>query len=321
MRSAQASNLETRLLTLLERRMNRMRSLLVACIVLAASAVHAQASEPPEAQGQEVPVAQDMAPPATPKEPVPACPSALPALHTPIAFMPGEQLEFDLDAMGAQAGKMTMKVQRPDKGTLPVSIEAQTNTFFSKVRRVKGVGTSYLHPRTLRPSRYTEDATENEVHRKVDVAFGAKDRSVKVDYVMGKRTGNFNYTYDKDGLDVAGAIYLLRQLPMKEGLPLCFDVYGIRRLWRMNGTVVKRERISLPIGQFDAWYLTGTAVRLDKPSQKREVHVWISDDARRLPLVAVGTIDLGAVRATLTSYSRPGEKQKKASQGKEELKW
>ena len=62
------------------------------------------------------------------------------------------------------------------------------------------------------------------------------------------------------------------------------------------------------------------AVRLDKPTQKREMHVWISDDARRLPLVAVGTIDLGAVRATLTAYSRPGEKQKRA-EGKEELKW
>jgi hypothetical protein len=213
-----------------------------------------------------------------------------------------------------------MKVQRPENGSLPVQIEAKTNTFFSKVRRVNGSAVSYLHPRTLRPSRYIEDATENEVQRKVEVAFGAKDRSVKVDYVIGKRKGRYNYTYDKDGLDVAGAVYLLRQLPMKENLSVCFDVVGIRRLWRMTGTVVKRESVSLPLGEFNAWYLTGTAVRLDKPTQKREVHVWISDDARRLPLVAVGTIDLGAVRATLTSYSRPGEKQQRA-QGKEELKW
>ncbi|HYI02450.1 DUF3108 domain-containing protein [Hyalangium sp.] len=300
--------------------MTPMRSVLVACLALVATAAAAQVPEGPEAQGQDVPVAQDLSPATQPAQPVPTCANALPPLRTPTAFMPGEQLEFDLDALGAQAGKMTMKVQRPENGALPVQIEAQTNTFFSKVRRVNGVGTSYLHPRTLRPSRYTEDATENEVRRKVDVAFGAKDRSVKGDYVFGQRAGKFNYTYDKDGLDVAGAIYLLRQLPLKEGLPVCFDVYGIRRLWRMNGTVVKRERVSLPIGQFDAWYLTGTAIRLDKPSQKREVHVWISDDARRLPLVAVGTIDLGAIRATLTAYSRPGEKQKRA-QGKEELKW
>jgi hypothetical protein len=296
-----------------------MRSVLVASIVLLATAAQAQGTEGTPA-AQDIPPAQDMSPPETPAQPVPACESALPPLRTPIAFMPGELLEFDLDAMGAQAGKMIMKVNRPDKGALPVQIEAQTNTFFSKVRRVRGVGTSYLHPKTLRPSRYTEDATENEVHRKVDVAFGQKDRTVKVDFVVGQKSGTYNYTYDKDGLDVAGAIYLMRQLPMKEGLPMCFDVYGIRRMWRMTGTVVKREHVSLPLGEFNAWYLSGTAVRLDKPTQKREVHVWISDDARRLPLVAVGTIDLGAVRATLTSYTRPGEKQKKA-QGKEELKW
>lgn len=308
-----------------------MRSVLVASLVLLASLAQAQTPEAAatpaqapagaESSDKEVPPVQDVSPPGTPAQPVPACPAALPALRTPIAFMPGEQLEFDLDAMGAQAGKMTMKVQRPDKGVLPVQIDAQTNTFFSKVRRVKGTGVSYLHPRTLRPARYTEDATENEVHRTADVAFGAKDRSVKVDYVMGQRSGHFDYTYDKDGLDVAGAIYLLRQLPLKEGLPVCFDVYGIRRLWRLNGTVVKREHVSLPVGEFDAWYLTGTAVRLDRPSQKREIHVWISDDARRLPLVAVGTLDLGAVRATLTAYTRPGEKEKRATKGKEELKW
>jgi hypothetical protein len=302
-----------------------MRAVLVASLVLLATAARAQAPEGSGAQESPPPQSDAAEPaekvePAEPAQAVPLCANPLPPLRSPIAFMPGEMLEFELDAMGAQAGKMTMKVQRPENGSLPIQIEAQTNTFFSKVRRVKGVGVSYLHPKTLRPSRYTEDATENETRRKVNVAFEHKERSVKGDYVIGKKSGRLNFTYDKDGLDVAGAIYLMRQLPMKEGLPVCFDVYGIRRLWRMSGTVVKRERVSLPLGQFDAWYLTGTAVRLDKPSQKREVHVWISDDARRLPLVAVGTIDLGAVRATLTAYSRPGEKEKRA-QGKEELKW
>ncbi|WP_037584500.1 DUF3108 domain-containing protein [Stigmatella aurantiaca] len=292
-----------------------MRSALAASLILLATAAQAQGAgqdDPPDADPQKTaPVSTNVA----------VCPNALPALHTPLAFMPGENLEFDLDAMGAQAGKMTMKTQRLDKGVLPVQIDVQTNSFFSKVRRVKGSAVSYLHPRTLRPSRYTENATENEVQRKVDVAFGAKDRSVKVDYTIGERSGRYHYTYDKDGLDVAGAIYLMRQLPLKEGLPVCFDVYGIRKMWRMTGVVEKREHVSLPIGEFDAWYLTGTAVRTDRPTIRREVHVWISDDARRLPLVAVGTVDVGAVRATLTAYSRPGDKKQRAQTGKEELKW
>jgi hypothetical protein len=50
------------------------------------------------------------------------------------------------------------------------------------------------------------------------------------------------------------------------------------------------------------------------------VHVWISDDERRLPLAALGMIDLGAVRATLKGVSRPGEKNTRA-ENKGNLKW
>jgi Protein of unknown function (DUF3108) len=257
---------------------------------------------------------------AEPRVPGPADCKPLPALRSPLAFASGESLEFTLDALGAEAGKMTMRVMPKKDGTLPVQVQVQTNTFFSKVRRVKGTAMSYLHPRTLRPLRHTEETVENEQPRSVNVLFGAKDRSVKVDYTLGRSKGRYDYQYLHDGLDVAGALYVLRQLPLKQGLSVCFDVYGVRRMWRMTGTVLKREHVSLPLGEFDAWHLTGTAVRVDKPSMRRDVHVWVTDDARRLPLAAVGAVDLGAVRATLTAYSRPGEAPRRA-QGKEEMKW
>jgi len=295
-----------------------MRTLLAAVLSLSTASAWAQlpdtevdAPEPSKAEAEQAEAPLTVAP----------CTSALPALRTPMAFMPGEVLEFDLDAMGAQAGTMTMRVHKPKDGQLPIQVEAQTNTFFSKVRRVRGSATAYLHPRTLRPRRYVEDTLENEQRRKVDVAFGQKERTVRVDYQFGQRPkGQFNYTFDKDGLDVAGAIYLLRQLPLEDDLQVCFDVYGVRRMWRMQGSVVKREQVTTPLGQFNAWHMKGVAVRLDHPKQQREVHVWISDDARRLPLAAVGTIDLGAVRATLTAVSRPGEKPQK-SEGQETMKW
>lgn len=248
------------------------------------------------------------------------CDAPLPALRPGMAFMPGEVLEFDLDALGAKAGTMTMRVQRPEAGALPVQVEVQSSSFMSSVRRVKAKLTSYLNPKTLRPSRHVEDSVENEVPRKVNVLFGAKDRSIQMDATVGAKNDRRNFTYDKDVLDLAGALYTIRQLPMKEGLPVCFDVYGTRRMWRLSGTVGAREHVTTPLGEFDAWHLNGIAVRLDKPSTKREVHVWISDDARRLPLAAVGAIDLGAVRATLTSVARPGEKREKAG-GKEDFKW
>lgn len=244
----------------------------------------------------------------------------LPALQKPWAFSPGEVLEYDLDALGAKAGRMTMRVLPLKKGQLPIEVQAETNTFFSKVRKVKGTGTSYLNPNTLRPVRYYEDAMENDVHRTANVSFGAKDHSVKLNYTINADGGTATFRYDDDGLDVAGTIFLMRQLPFKEGMNVCFDAYGIRRLWRVFGKVEGKEHISLPVGEFDAWHISGEAVVIGNENMRREIHVWISADPRRVPLAAMGVIDLGAVRATLTAVSRPGEAKKRA-EPKQNLKW
>jgi hypothetical protein len=283
-----------------------MRRLAIAFLTTALSAI-AQ----PEAGAESAP-----APPPSDAE----C-KALPPISTPLSFATGELLEYELDAMGiAQAGRLTMHVLPVRDGKLPVEVKAQTNTLFSKVRRVKGLATSYMDPQTLHPVRYIEDGTENEVRKHATVSFSSKDHAVQLEYKMGNQAGQNQFRYANDGLDAVATVYLLRQLPLKQGTALCLDVYGLRRLWRLSGKVEGREHVSLPIGEFEAWHLSGTAVRLDDPRHRREVHLWISDDQRRLPLAVVGAIDLGAVRARLTAFSRPGEKTVRA-QGKESLKW
>jgi hypothetical protein len=257
------------------------------------------------------------------RAPIPTDAQCLPLgpVTSPLPFGPGETLEFDIDALGAKAGTMTMQTLPLRDGVLPLEVTVQTNTFFSKVRRVKGVARSDLSPKTLRPSRYFEDAHEDDIHRVADVSF----KSVRVarlrSTVNGGRTWTEDLPYGNDISDVASAVHLLRGLPLKEGQALCFDVYGIRRIWRVWGKVQPREHVKLPgVGEFDAWHLAGEAAWLGLPDARREVHIWVSDDARRLPLAALGMIDLGAVRATLKAASRPGEKGTRAD-NKADIKW
>lgn len=244
---------------------------------------------------------------------------ALGSIKTPLSFGPGETLEFDLDALGAKAGTMTMRVLPLRDGLMPIEVHAKTNTFFSKVRRVDGLATSYVSPKTLRPARYYEDATENEWHRVADVSF-RKNHVAKLLSTINGQTSTAELAYGNDVTDVAGAVFLMRQLDLKEGKQLCFDVYGIRRIWRVWGTVKPKEHVSLPVGEFETWHLAGEAARHDWQDARREIHVWITADERRLPIAALGTLDLGAVRATLTSFSRPGDKAAKA-ENKGNLKW
>jgi len=262
---------------------------------------------------------------AAEKAPLPPFPTdaeciPLPAARLPLSFQPGETLDYDLDALGAKAGKMTMKVLPMKDSLLPVEVAAETNTFFSKVRKVKGSGTSFLNPRTLRPNRYLEDATEDNVHRVADVAFHPRDKRVRLTSTIDGAVNQWDMSWANEGMDVAGTIYALRQLPLKDGMKVCFDAYGIRRMWRTWGRVVGKEHVSMPVGEFEAWHIEGVAARFDLPDARREIHVWITDDPRRLPLAALGAIDLGTVRATLTGFSRPGDKGTRA-EPKGNLKW
>lgn len=246
--------------------------------------------------------------------------AALAAPRMPLNFRPGERLEYDVDAVGMKAATLTLKVLPVKDGMIPVEATAKTNTFFAKIRRVTGTGTSYLNSKTLRPMRYAEDSIENEVHKTADAAFSPKDKTVALKWSVGEQKGDVLFRYTNDALDPVGTAFLFRQLAMKPGQKMCFDAYGIRRMWRVWGTIVGKEHVSLPVGEFEAWHLEGTAVRMDNLQVRREIHYWISDDPRRLPLAALGSIDLGAVRATLKAYDRPNESSGKA-ESKANLKW
>jgi hypothetical protein len=151
---------------------------------------------------------------------------------------------------------------------LPLEVTVETNTFFSKVRRVKGLAKSELNPKTLRPARYFEDAHENEFHRIADVSF-KKNKTAHLVSTIDGRTWQEDLRWGNDVSDVASAVHLLRAIPMKQGQAMCFDVYGIRRIWRVWGTVLPREHVSTGIGEFEAWHLKGEAARGARVDQRR----------------------------------------------------
>ncbi len=282
----------------------------------------ALASPPPPPPSGKTAAGATSPTPGKPKTPFPSDAEcvALGPVTSPLPFGPGEVLDFDIDALGAKAGTMTMRTLPLRDGVLPLETSVATNTFFSKVRRVVGVAKSDLSPSTLRSQRYFEDAKENDTHRVADVRFGGKKTVKMVSTIDGHTYQPVLLPFGNDVTDVGGAVHLLRALPLREGQRLCVDVYGIRRIWRVWGTVQPKEQVSMPIGQFEAFHLAGEAARLDLPDARREVHVWVSADERRLPLAALGMIDLGAVRATLKAFSRPGEKSVRA-ENKANIKW
>ena len=262
-------------------------------------------------------------PPAGPKPPVeppaPAC-TALPKPRSgPLPFVGGESMTYDVDVLGARAGQMTFEVQpwARNAAEIPVRVKAESNTFFNKMRKIKGEVVSYLRSKDLRPNRFHEDLEEGGLTRVADTLF--KDKRTEVSWKSNqpdKPQGTNHFATSGEGYDYVGAIYLFRAISMKVGQPFCFEAYAIKRMWRVEGKVEAREHVSVPAGEFEAFHLSGVATT--KGMKPREIHVWISDDPQRLPLAALGVLELGPVRAQLISLHRP---DMKANAGKQKLEW
>jgi hypothetical protein len=215
---------------------------------------------------------------------------------------------------------MEVQTLPPVRGELPIQVDVKTNTFFNKVRKVKGQARTYLSPRTLRPNRYTEDAWEDDEHKVSNVDFHPKNnlpQSVVISYATNPQAGghylSVNGRYAHEALDTLGAIYLIRSLDLKPGLKICFDAYAMRHMWRVWGTIGDVEKVATKAGEFSAFHLSGSAARLDNPSYQRDLDLWISADSDRIPVGAVGGIDLGPVRATLVRVGHANDNQPKKS--------
>lgn len=247
-------------------------------------------------------------------KPVPSDAQCLPLPAIKTVHLPaGETLAYDIDVLAANAARMEVETLPRANGLQTIRVRIKTNTFFNKVRRVRAEAKSYLNPRSLKPTRYTEDATEDDERKVADVTFnpaGQPPATVSIKYgtnpKAGEKLSEIFGRYGHDALDELGAVYYIRSMDLRPGLPLCFDVYAMRRMFRVWGTVGEIEKVSTPAGEFQAFHVTGTAARLDQTSFQRDLHVWITADEKRIPVGALGGIDLGPVRATLTHVGAPG---------------
>jgi hypothetical protein len=100
----------------------------------------------------------------------------------------------------------------------------------------------------------------------------------------------------------SGAMMALAQ-PLEPGQTYTFDVFSGGNRYVCAFAVVKREPITIGLGAFNALRIEPSMVWLSEGSFRSEatsVTIWVSDDARHLPLRIESAVFIGAVRADLT---------------------
>jgi Protein of unknown function (DUF3108) len=218
--------------------------------------------------------------------------------------VPGEVLVYRLDALGADVGVFEIRSELPPaseraRAAIQLTSRAKTSAFVStNLGRYETYATALL-ARDFTPLRYREDVDENDPRRGTELVFPPENGSLTVKATKNGEPEPFTLQADPGVRDMISTLFLLRLLPLKQ--PVCIEVFAGRKVWKLTGEMTEKETIDTPIGRFATLRFDGEGVRADDPKVRRSAHVWVSDDERRLPLVAIGEVKGKTLRAQLVS--------------------
>jgi hypothetical protein len=244
-------------------------------------------------------------PSSTPRRPsAPAAP-VTPArpVERAVPFKIGETLTYDVSwssYLTAGTAVATVKEKKPSLNSSAYYIvaEGRPTPLVGKLYSLYYKMDTLLDTYTLLPQRGSVYTEEGSKHRFKVTNFDHAAHKVFFEYQSaGKVTDNFTVPlYVQDALS---AIYVLRSVPVKAGDRMTMPVTDNGSNYKVQVDVAPSERLKTPFGEANAWKLRLGIVDAGGKPQGRNVAMWISDDARRLPMKLQAELPIGTFNLNL----------------------
>lgn len=236
----------------------------------------------------------------------------------PIPFHPGEQLVYQASWIGipAAGGKVVLHPDDADPAMLTAEIWINTNRLTDKLYRMRDYLRENFAAGSLKPAELYIRQNEGRRHDTFDVTFNHRDRVVTLIKRGPRGVQRRAFLSDNPSGPISAALMALSQ-PLRPGDSFSFDVFSGTTRYVFNLDVVRRERIGTPLGEFDAWRIVPSVSYLSDGKLNDEVHdtvLWVSADARRLPLRVESAVFIGSVRIDLVRIINGAGKESAHSQ-------
>lgn len=227
----------------------------------------------------------------------------------PVPFKVGEVLTFDVSwTTFLTAGTATMSVKErrpagPGRNSYYLIAEGRPSAMLGKLYSLYYKAESMLDTRTLLPSLATIYSDEGGRKRYKTTTFrgnGAVDYEVKT-----STTATSTIKVPSTAQDPLGAIYILRSLPLKAGMTttIPIPIVDSGKAYTMRVRVGGLENVKSGLGTQQALKLTMSISDAAGKPEGGGFTLWLSDDARRLPLKITAGLSVGSVHLTLSKVT------------------
>ncbi len=216
----------------------------------------------------------------------------------PVGFGAGEKLVFTVQYGLITAGEATLEIRNvAEIGGRPcyrIVSDARTNDFFSKFFEVRDRYESYMDTTELYSLRYEKHIREGKFKR---------DESVEFDQIAHRATYKDKIVpIPPRAQDVLSALYYVRTLPLEVGNSISLANHTDRKNYPLMIKVHGRERVKVEAGEFDCLVVEPILLGPGIFTQKGRLMVWLTDDARRMPVLMKSKVVIGHVAAVLKAY-------------------
>ena len=213
-----------------------------------------------------------------------------------VPFGSGEKLVYDVKFGDLKVGVGSMEVAGPEQirglDAWHTVFRVKGGTFFY---HVDDVFESWFDTHTLSSLRFVQQLEE-----------GGKDRERRFEIFPDKATfiqeGKPEKPSVSEPLDDGSFLYFVRSRQLEVGQTYSFDRYFQPDRNPVTLKVLRRERVTVPAGTFDAIVVQPIIKTSGIFSDKGEAEVWLADDSTRIMLQLKSKLSFGSLNLYLTSY-------------------
>jgi len=213
-----------------------------------------------------------------------------------------EKLVYDLTWAGIKTGTATLE-NRDEQETTRIVSTAQSadwvSFFFTVDDRIEA---TLSKPRTTggigAPLKYRIRLREGRHKRNKEVVFdNGRHRAFFTDYITGEKK---EIGIRDNIFDPLSSLYYIRTLKVEVGKPVYVDVIDNKKLWKVEVQVLRKERVSTRLGNFDTIVIKPLLKSEGIFNKRGDMYIWLTDDLKRIPVKMQTKVAVGKVTAVLT---------------------
>lgn len=210
-----------------------------------------------------------------------------------------EEFEYTVYLAGFIAGKAVMTYDSTAE-SIKIRTRATSTGIISLFYKIDDVSESILNPDGYPRSNKLKIRQGRKRRNKETVFERLEDgRSHKVTFRDLIKNIYIEYDLDRPAYDILSAFYALSRRNLHVGTPEYLDIFDNKKLYNTEVQVLRKERVSVPAGEFDTIVIKPLLKSEGIFVRKGDMYIWLTDDDRKLPVMVKSKIKIGHFTAKL----------------------